>query len=156
MISLLLSLPLSLGSLSTHTQSLNFQQISPHLSLSLSLHRSLSLFLSLFTSLNQWRRSVRTNSPRWDEGKAPDSPAVVAGIEKYHRSCQSFFPPFLSPPASTGLSETTVGLSVSGRTIRHRSGAVKWPDKGGDDRSWRWGRMCRGKVLGFLPISSRP
>ncbi|KAK9930962.1 hypothetical protein M0R45_018262 [Rubus argutus] len=71
------------------------------------------------------------------KAKTPDSPAVVAGIGKCHRSCRSFSPPFLSSPASAGLSEITFGLSMSGRTIRHRSGAVTWPDKGGDDRSQR-------------------
>jgi hypothetical protein len=45
----------------------------------------------------------------------PVSGAVVAGIGKSHRRCLSFFPSFLSPPASTGLAATTFGLAVSRR-----------------------------------------
>jgi hypothetical protein len=55
----------------------------------------------------------------------------MAEIRKYHHSYQDFFPLFLSLTASTWLVTTTLGLTMSSRTIRDQSGAVKQPNKGG-------------------------
>ena len=70
----------------------------------------------------------------------------VAGIGNHYRSCQSFSPPFPSPPTSACLATTTAGFAITRGRERDRYGAVKRPD--GGDGSVRSRQRREGKPRG--------